>query len=119
MPSTDTSRRLRPTSLSQDIASLRGLRTISQYPSSHPELTLQAIQTAYDEMITAQDEESEKMVHAKSAADKARLAEWQFHQKILAMKDLVRGLYGSDSDEAQAIGYKKKSERKRPRRAVA
>ena len=38
---------------------------------------------------------------------------------LLAMKELVRGVYGSDSNEAQAIGYKKKSERKRPRRSAA
>jgi hypothetical protein len=37
----------------------------------------------------------------------------------MAMKETVRGLFGSDNNEAQAIGYKKKSERDRPRRSVA
>jgi hypothetical protein len=37
----------------------------------------------------------------------------------MAMKEAVRGHFGSDSNEAQAIGYKKKSERKRPRRRAA
>lgn len=119
MPSTDTSRRLRSTYLDQDIESLRGLRTIPKYPEGRPETTPAALQSAYDEMIAAQDEESETMVRAKAAADKARLAEWEFHNRILAMKELVRGVFGSDSDEAQAIGYKKKSERKRPRRSAA
>ena len=119
MPITDTSRRLRPDYIDQDIESLRGLRTIPAYPSSHPETTPEALQSAYDEMIAAQDAESETMVRAKAAADKARLAEWDFHNKILAMKGLVRGVFGADSDEAQAVGYKKKSERKRPRRSAA
>jgi hypothetical protein len=59
------------------------------------------------------------MVRAKAAADKARLTEWKFHNDILAMKEFVRGIYGSDSDEVQAVGYKKKSERRRPRRSAA
>jgi hypothetical protein len=119
MPSTDTSRRLRPYYLDQDIDSLRGMRTVSNYPSSRPETTPEGLQTAYDDMIAAQDEEAETMVRAKAAADKARLAEWEFHNNILAMKELVRGVFGNDSDEAQAIGYKKKSERKRPKRSAA
>ena len=32
------------------------------------------------------------------------------------MKEVVRGQYGSDSDQAQSVGLKKKSERKRPSR---
>jgi hypothetical protein len=35
------------------------------------------------------------------------------------MKECVRGQFGSDSNEAQAIGFKKKSERKRPKRQAA
>ena len=119
MPSTDTSRRLRPDYLDQDIESLRGLRTVPKYPSSRPETTLAGLQNDYDDMIAAQDQEAEAMVYAKASADKARLAEWKFHNNILATKELVRGVFGSDSDEVQAIGYKKKSERKRPRRSVA
>jgi hypothetical protein len=119
MASTDTSRRLRPYYLDQDVESLRGLRTIPTYPSGRPETAPEALQSDYDAMIAAQDEESETMVRARAAADKARLAEWKFHNNVLAMKELVRGVFGSDSDEAQAIGYKRKSERKRPRRPVA
>ena len=118
MPITDTSRRLRPVYLDQDIETLRGLRTVPKYPSSRPETTPQGLQVAYDAMIAAQDEESETMVRAKAAADKARLAEWEFHNNVLATKELVRGVFGADSDEAQAIGYKRKSERRRPRRSV-
>ena len=119
MANTDTSRRLRPTYLDQDVDSLRGARTIAGYTSGRPETTLEGLQNSYAEMMAAQEGETEIMVRAKAAADKARLAEWKFHQNILAMKELVRGVYGSDSDEAQAVGYKKKSERRRPRRSAA
>jgi hypothetical protein len=118
MSITDTSRRLRSTYLDQDIDSLRGVDTIADYTSGRPETTLEGLQNSYAAMMAAQDEETKTMVRAKAAADKARLAEWQFHDNILAMKELVRGVYGADSDEAQAIGYKKKSERRRPRRSA-
>ena len=119
MPVTDTSRRLRPMLIDQDIESLQGLQTIDNYATGRPEATPKALQSDYNDMIAAQNAETQSMVQAKAAADKARLAEWKFHNGILAMKESVRGQFGSDSDEAQAIGYKKKSERKRPRRSVA
>lgn len=119
MPSTDTNRRLRPGVLNQDIDSMHGLDAIDDYMTLRPDATAAAIQTAYDEMLAAQRDETKVLAQAKAASDKARLAEWQFHNRVLAMKECVRGLYGSDSNEAQAIGYKKKSERKRPRRTAA
>jgi len=119
MPTADTNRRLRSAYLEQDIESLRGLSTVTHYLASRTEATPEALQSAYNDMIAAQSEEIEAMVHAKAATDKARLAEWVFHDRVLAMKESVRGQFGSDSNEAQAIGYKKKSERKRPRRTAA
>jgi hypothetical protein len=32
------------------------------------------------------------------------------------MKEAVKGQFGSNSDEAAAVGFKKKSERKRPKK---
>jgi len=60
--------------------------------------------------------ETEKLALYRAATDTARLAEWEFHNAVLAMKEFVRGQYGSDSNEAQAVGLKKKSDRKRPTR---
>ena len=51
---------------------------------------------------------------AQASVDAARTAEWDFHNAILAMKEVVRGQFGADSNEARAIGLKKKSDRKRP-----
>ena len=52
----------------------------------------------------------------RAASDAARLAEWEFHNAVLAMKEVVKGQFGSDSNEAQSVGLKKKSDRKRPTR---
>lgn len=54
--------------------------------------------------------------YTEASSDAARLAEWEFHNAVLAMKEVVKGQFGSDSNEAQSVGLKKKSDRKRPTR---
>ena len=119
MAKPDTTRRLPIRTLLQDVDSLHGLRTIDRYATGRPEATAKSLQTAYEIMQEKQQKETEMLALSKAASDAARQAEWEFHQGILAMKESVRGQFGSDSNEAQAVGYKKKSERKRPRRQVA
>jgi hypothetical protein len=112
-------RRLSPQIIDQDVDSLNGLKTIPSYQTSRSEATSEALQQAYQTMLTQQQNETEKLALYRAASDAARLAEWGFHQAILAMKEVVRGQFGSDSNEAQAIGLKKKSDRKRPARQKA
>jgi hypothetical protein len=116
MPIQDTNRRLTPLNLRQDIDAYHGLQTINGYTTARTEATPEAIQAAYDVMLAKQREETEKEAIFKAAADVARLAEWEFHNSVLAMKEAVKGQFGSDSNEAAAVGFKKKSERKRPQR---
>jgi hypothetical protein len=104
MPSPDTNRRLRPQVINQDI---------DQRPDASPT----ALQQAYQTMLAQQQAETEKLALYRAAADAARLAEWEFHNAVLAMKEVVKGQFGSDSDQAQAVGLKKKSDRKRPTRS--
>ncbi len=56
---------------------------------------------------------------AQSCYDHARRAEWEFHEAVLTMKQSVPGQFGPNSDEIQALGYKRKSLRKRNRRRNA
>lgn len=49
----------------------------------------------------------------------ARFAEWDQHMIMLGVKEQIIAQYGSDSDEIQALGRKKKSDRKRPARRAA
>ncbi|MEH1967936.1 hypothetical protein [Nostoc sp.] len=116
MPTQDKTRRLPSQSISQDITSLHGLQTITTYNTSRADASVANLQQAYQTMLTQQQAETEKLTLYRAATDAARLAEWEFHNAVLAMKEVVRGQYGSDSDQAQAVGLKKKSERKRPNR---
>lgn len=114
MPVQDTTRRLTPNTLQQDINSYNGLNTIPTYTTTRTEATPEALQQTYTDLLAKQREETEKQALFKAAADAAKQAEWDFHNAILAMKEAVKGQFGSDSDAAQAVGFKKKSERKRP-----
>ncbi|WP_375512026.1 hypothetical protein [uncultured Nostoc sp.] len=116
MPTQDKTRRLASQLISQDITSLHGLQTISSYNTTRADASVANLQQAYQAMLVQQQAETEKLTLYRAATDAARLAEWEFHNAVLAMKEVVRGQYGSDSDQAQAIGLKKKSERKRPNR---
>ncbi|MEH2083122.1 MAG: hypothetical protein V7K89_25035 [Nostoc sp.] len=112
----DTTRRLRPQTISQDISSFHGLQTVSTYNTTRSDASVAKLQEVYQAMLISQQTETEKLALYRAASDAARLAEWEFHNAVLAMKEVVRGQYGSDSDQAQAVGLKKKSDRKRPSR---
>ena len=112
----DTTRRLRPQTISQDITSFHGLQTISTYNTTRADASTAKLQEVYQAMLISQKIETEKLALYRATSDAARLAEWEFHNAVLAMKEVVRGQYGSDSDQAQAVGLKKKSDRKRPSR---
>jgi len=116
MPLQNTSRRLSAQLLDQDIDALNGFNTVQGYSTKRKEATPEALQQAYQTMLTQQQTETEKLALYRAAADAARLAEWEFHNAILAMKEVVRGQFGTDSNEAQSVGLKKKSDRKRPTR---
>jgi hypothetical protein len=66
-------------------------------------------------MSGARDAETQAAALA-SARDKATAKEWEFHNTILGVKDQVMAQYGRNSDEVQALGLKKASERKAPTR---
>jgi hypothetical protein len=115
----DTSRRLPTRSILQDIQAYEGLATVEDYTARRPEASAEALQANLATMQAKQQKETELAALAKAAADEARQAEWEFHNGVMAMKANVRGIFGPDSHEAQAVGYKKKSDRKRPRRRTA
>ncbi len=116
MPPQNTSRRLAAQLLNQDIDAHNGFNTIQGYSTQRPEATPITLQQTYHAMLASQQAETERLALYRAAADAARLAEWEFHNAVLAMKEVVRGQFGADSNEAQSVGLKKKSDRKRPTR---
>jgi hypothetical protein len=118
MNNIDYSKRIPVKVISADIDSFHGLNFITNYIPVRTEATPEALKQAYEAMLAQQQKETELMATIKAAADAARQAEVVFHNAVLSMKESVRGQFGPNSDEAQAIGYKKKSEYKRRRRTA-
>lgn len=116
MPTIDFSRRVSAKKLTDDIAALHGLNTIIGYTTTRVEATPKGLKLAYDDMMAKQKKEAELTATMKAVTDAARQAEVEFHSAVLAMKESIRGQFGPNSDEAQAVGYKKKSEYKKPPR---
>jgi hypothetical protein len=116
MPVVNITRRLPDKTISADIDSLNGLGTVEGYLPVRTDASPEALRTHYEAMLAMQQKETELQVMLKAASDSVRQAEWDFHNSVLSMKEAVRAQFGPDSNAAQAIGYKKKSEYKRPRR---
>jgi hypothetical protein len=74
MPIANTSRRLSPQVIGQDIDSLNGLKTIANYSTTRADASINTLQQAYQIMLAQQQEETEKLALYRAAADAARLA---------------------------------------------
>jgi hypothetical protein len=110
----DKTRKLSPAIKQDDLDTLAALKDISGYTPANPAYTLTKVQTAQGNMDAAQDAEVQAQAAADAARDVATTAEWAFHDVILGVKEQVRAQFGTDSNELQAIGLKKKSEKARP-----
>lgn len=111
----DQTRRLTPKVLRQDLDTLAAIKTLMPtYAPSDSRYAVTALDTSKTAAGTAQGVEVTKKGEFEAARDGANAAEWALHNLILGAKDQVIAQYGEDSDQVQAIGLKKKSERKRP-----
>ena len=107
-------RRNSPQLLQEDKDSHDAIKGIATYNPSNPEFAKDKLQASRDAMETAQAAEVNAEAAAKAARDAANAKEWGFHNAILGAKQQVIAQYTDDSNEAQAVGLKKKSEYKRP-----
>jgi hypothetical protein len=115
----DETTRLKPEALVDDTTAFQALQAIPNYQPSNPKFGVDIIKA---NRVVLEAERTVE-VQAKSAYDAARdnavKAEWDFHNLILGVKDQVAAQFGRDSNEYQAMGLKKKSERKAPARKKA
>lgn len=112
----DQTRRIKPSVLQDDRDALAAIKAFTNYAPANTEYALAKLETKATAMNTARETEAQKRDEADAARDDATTAEWAFHNYILAAKKQVLAQYGEDSNEAQAVGLKKKSEWKSPSR---
>ncbi|MBI5214531.1 MAG: hypothetical protein HY960_02135 [Ignavibacteriae bacterium] len=107
-------KRLSPKQRQRDIDAFEAVKGISGYSPSKPTARVDDIQAVHDAMKTAQTEEVQAYGVADEKRDIATAKEWEFHNGMLEVAEQVIAQYGSDSNEIQKLGYKKKSEYKSP-----
>lgn len=110
----DESKRLPPGTISDDEAAFNALKKVDGYAPSNASYAVTAITQSRDDMSASRASEDQAAAALKTARDEAASKEWAFHNLMLGAKDQVRGQFGKDSVEVQAIGLKRKSEYKSP-----
>lgn len=109
-------RRLRPSQIQANKDNFAALKAITRYAPANPAYTVEAIDAVETSVTTSQQLESQTIAAAAAARDDAVGNEWQHHNLMLGARDQVVAQFGRDSNEAQAVGLKKKSEYKSPGR---
>lgn len=112
----DQTTRLKPTAIEADESGFAALQAIALYEPANQEYSLPAIGAAYGLLQSAWTEEAQAVAALATARDNAVAKEWKFHNLMLGAKDQVTAQFGRDSNEVQALGLKKASERKAPQR---
>jgi uncharacterized membrane protein len=106
--------RIRPSTLQEDRDVFASLKGITTYAPANTAFTVAEVQIAQDALVAKRDLESQAQAALDSARDDATAAEWAFHNKVLGGKDQVKAQFGDNSNEYQAVGRTKATERQRP-----
>ena len=109
----DKTKRIGAKTLAEDRESLEGLETITDYAPANPNLTLAKLQTLKTNMDAKRSAETQTAALAAAARDDAAAIEWEYHEAIVGMRDQVVAQFGRSSNQAQTVGRKKDTERKK------
>ncbi len=110
--------RRRPDTIAQDRDVVAALEKVDGYSPGLSELSLDAVKVKFQEMTTKQNAAVQAEAAMLTTKAEALQMEEDFHDLILRVKKAVLAQFGEDSNEAQELGLKKKSEYKRPKRMV-
>ena len=117
---TKQSRRLTIAEITADQAVIVAVKALTDYAPADKTYSIAKLADLSESMELARQNEIRANNAISAARDAAYSAEWDMHEAVLRTKAQVMAQYGPDSDEVQALGLKKRSDRKRPvRRARA
>lgn len=102
--------------LSDDTQIVDAISEMNDYKPFDTTLSYESLNTARQTMLAKQAIEDSANRAARAARDEAVDAELEFHDLITKSKTAIKGQYGADSRQVQAIGLKRKSEITRGRR---
>jgi hypothetical protein len=110
------SKRLPPVKIEADESGFAALQTITGYTPINSTYSLGAVKSAHDELQHLRGAEARAQAEAAEARHNSVAKEWEFHNLMLGVKDQIIAQFGKDSTEVEALGLKRKSEYKSPRR---
>jgi hypothetical protein len=114
----DESKRLSPSILQADRESIAGLKTITNYTPTNTAFSVASIDALAGDTAAAQETEAKAAADLATARDNAVAKEWELHNRVISMRDQVVAIFGRDSNEAQAVGRRKPSERRAARKTA-
>lgn len=113
------SKRLPPVKIEADENGFAALQAIPDYTPINPAYSLKAVGGVHAELEGLRQREAQAAMAAAAARTHAVAKEWEFHNLMLGVKEQIIAQFGKDSKEVQALGLKRKSEYKSPRRRGA
>ena len=104
--------------LKKDNEAYIALKSIPNYVPVNKDVELNKVEIIHSNMLAAQEQRMLLENQLKAQTDKCAIAEHAFHDAMLEVKAQVKALYGSDSDELNSLGIKKKSDysQRKPRK---
>jgi hypothetical protein len=106
--------RIAPAMVQKDRDNLEILKTFSDYAPLNLSYALENVEAKRLELDAARTEELRKEAETATARDHTAALEREYHALMIKVGEQVAAQYGKDSDQYQALGYKKKSEYNRP-----
>ena len=110
------SRRLPPAKIGADESGFAALESITGYTPINPAYTLDSVRAAHLELENLRRMEAQAAAALAAARESAVAKEWEFHNLMLGVKEQVIAQFGKDSGEVEALGLKRKSDYKPPKR---
>jgi hypothetical protein len=110
------SKRLPPLKFKADEVGFAALQSITGYTPINPSYAIEAVRATHAELQSLRSAEAQAVAAATAARDNTVAKEWEFHNLMLGVKDQIIAQFGKDSNEVQALGLKRKSEYKAPKR---
>jgi hypothetical protein len=109
-------RRLPKDILQANLEAYAALEAMEDYAPANDDFVLANGTAKKTAMQGKQTKEVQDAATAAASHDAAVAGEWEFHEFILGAKMQVKAQYGESSDQIAAMGLKKKSEYKSPKK---
>lgn len=112
-------RRLSSKTAESNLVAYNNLAAMPDYAPTKEEFAKETAATHFSQVLDAKRMEAEAEVKWRAQRASAIAAEWRLHNTMLGCKAQTLAQFGPDSNQAEALGLKKKSEYKKRKRKAS